>query len=128
MFFEEYISVLKKYAEFDGRAGRREFWMFVFYNFIVSLTLSLLTGGREGAISTLYSLAVFLPSIGVSIRRMHDVDKSGWFILIPFYNLYLAIIQGTVGSNRFGPDTKTTIPATAQTPPPPTTTPEPPKS
>ncbi|RYE89849.1 MAG: DUF805 domain-containing protein [Cytophagaceae bacterium] len=54
----------------------------------------------------LYSLAVLLPSLAVSVRRMHDVNKSGWFILIPFYNFILFCTEGTDGPNEYGPDPK----------------------
>ena len=68
-------------------------------------------GFVEGMVGTtflglIYSLAVLIPGIAVGVRRMHDVDKSGWFLLIPFYNLYLAVTEGTQGANRFGPDPK----------------------
>ena len=57
-------------------------------------------------LDTIYSLAVFVPSIAVGVRRMHDVNKSGWYCLIPIYNLILACTEGTPGSNEYGPDPK----------------------
>ena len=57
-------------------------------------------------IADIYSLAVLVPSIAVAIRRMHDIGKSGWFILIPFYNLYLFSIEGEKGTNEYGPNPK----------------------
>jgi uncharacterized membrane protein YhaH (DUF805 family) len=103
-----YLEVLKKYTLFSGRARRKEYWMFVLFNFIVSFVLGLVDGALFGhqAISAVYSLAVLIPSIAVSVRRMHDVDKSGWFILIPIYNLILAVTEGTRGPNEYGPDPK----------------------
>ncbi len=102
-----FIAVLKKYAVFTGRARRSEFWYFVLFNFIISWVLSIVFGLLKlPIISTLYSLAVFLPSIGVGIRRMHDINKSGWFILIPIYNIILWAQAGDQGENQYGPDPK----------------------
>ena len=87
---DNFIGVLKKYAVFKGRAGRREYWMFVLVSLIVSIVLSILDGifglkldKDTGVLSSLYSLAVFLPTLGVSIRRLHDTNHSGWWILAP---------------------------------------------
>lgn len=102
-----YVSVLKDYATFDGRARRAEYWYFALFSTIASILLAILGGILKfPLLSNLYSLAVFLPSIGVGIRRMHDVEKSGWFLLIPFYNLYLLCIEGTRGPNSYGADPK----------------------
>jgi len=102
-----YLQVLKNYAQFNGRARRSEYWYFVLFSTIVSVgltALDLVLG--TGFLNSLYSLAVLIPSIAVGIRRMHDVDKSGWFILIPIYNLILACTEGTKGDNEYGPDPK----------------------
>ena len=104
-----YLEVLKKYAVFEGRARRSEYWYFVLFNFIFSFVLGFIDGimGSElGMFGLIYSLAVLVPSIAVAVRRMHDVGKSGWFILIPIYNLILALTEGDVGSNKYGPDPK----------------------
>ena len=98
-----YLKVLTNYAKFDGRARRSEYWYFTLFNVIITVLFSII--GLK-LLSNIYTLAVLLPSIGVAIRRMHDVDKSGWFILIPFYNLFLACSAGTCGENRFGADPK----------------------
>ncbi|MFH1084426.1 MAG: DUF805 domain-containing protein [Chloroflexota bacterium] len=108
-----YIGVLKKYAVFSGRARRKEYWMFVLFNIvaavILSLVESLVRGGSGSASNTLvsiYQLAVLLPTIGVAVRRMHDTDHSGWWLLVPIANLIFALTAGTQGDNRFGPDPK----------------------
>jgi len=109
-----YLKVLRNYANFDGRARRSEYWYFFLFNVIISIVLEIvvvfsgLTVGDEeiGILGTIYSLAIFIPSLAVGIRRMHDVGKSGWFILIPLYNLYLAVQDGEVGYNQYGPDPK----------------------
>lgn len=110
-----YLAVLKKYAEFGGRARRKEYWMFMLFNIVISIGLNVLEQGvrwnaiRQGAapfLGSLYSLAVLVPAIAVGIRRMHDTNHSGWFLLIPVYNLVLACTEGTRGPNRFGHDPK----------------------
>lgn len=105
-----YLTVLKKYAEFNGRARRSEYWYFALFNGLISVALSLLAEATGSAMMNylyvLYSLAVLIPGIAVSVRRMHDVNKSGWFILIPIYNLILACTAGTVGPNQYGSDPK----------------------
>lgn len=102
-----YLNVLKNYAKFSGRARRSEFWYFCLFNAVISGVLSIVASLTEiTIISTIYSLAVCIPGIAVSVRRMHDVNKSGWFILIPIYNLVLACTNGTIGENSYGADPK----------------------
>jgi uncharacterized membrane protein YhaH (DUF805 family) len=109
-----YVAVLKKYAVFEGRAARTEYWMFVLFNLIVSVVLSIVDRmiGIH-ALGVLYSLAVLLPSIGVGIRRLHDTDRSGWWLLIalvPFVGwivlLYFVVQDSTPGDNQYGPSVK----------------------
>lgn len=102
-----YLEVLKKYAVFQGRARRSEYWYFTLFSLIFAIVLSVI-GTYIGSqlLYALYWLAVFVPSIAVSVRRMHDVDKSGWFILIPIYNLILCCTAGTEGPNQYGSDPK----------------------
>lgn len=104
-----YVEVLKKYAVFSGRASRAEYWYFVLINFVVSFLIGFISrlvgladSSGQSILSNIYSLAVLVPSIAVGVRRLHDVGKSGWFLLIPFYNLYLLIIAGTAGDNKYG--------------------------
>ena len=105
-----YVEVLKKYAVFDGRAGREEFWMFTLVNFIISLVLHLISGFLGG----IYNLAVLLPSLGVGARRLHDTGRSGWWLLvglIPIIGLIVLIVffvqDSQAGSNEHGPNPKT---------------------
>lgn len=102
------LMAWKKYADFSGRARRKEFWMFVLGYVIVYSALLLLTkiSSIFGYLTGLFVLAYICPAIAVSCRRMHDVDKSGWFQLIPIYNLILACTEGTKGPNQYGPDPK----------------------
>ena len=101
---------LKKFADFEGRSRRKEYWMFFLFTFLVAFVLGLLdemiSPGGIGIIALIFQLGVLVPSIAVAIRRMHDVGKSGWFILIPIYNLILAVSDGEKGTNQYGPDPK----------------------
>ena len=111
-----YISVLKQYAVFSGRARRTEYWMFVLCNVIVMLLLAMvdkLIGGDKELISSIYSLAVLLPSLAVAARRLHDTDRSAWWLLlglIPIIGtlvlIYFMVCNGQQGPNRFGDDPK----------------------
>ncbi|RON51428.1 DUF805 domain-containing protein [Pseudomonas frederiksbergensis] len=103
-----YVEVLKKYAVFTGRASRREYWMFILINLGVAIVLGVIDAvlGAKGILSNLYSLAVLLPSIAAAIRRMHDTDRSGWWILLPIVNIVFLAQDSTPGVNRFGPNPK----------------------
>lgn len=117
---DNYVSVLKKYAVFSGRASRSEYWYFTLFNFIIQVGVMFvfgLMGESMAAIGTmivgLYYLAVLLPSIGVTIRRLHDTDRSGWWLLIAFIPLLglivlivFFVLDSTPGKNRFGENPK----------------------
>jgi len=107
---EYYLGVIKKYIVFEGRARRKEFWMFFLFNILAAGVLGFIEGlifpPESSYLSSIYFLAVLLPTIAVSIRRIHDVNKSGWFSLIPFYNLYLFTSAGDTQENQYGPDPK----------------------
>ncbi len=106
----EFISCLKKYATFQGRARRKEYWMFILFSILLAIGTTFLDvqlfKGEKLIFTGLLRLGLFLPSLAAIVRRMHDVDKSGWFCLIPVYNLILACSEGTKGPNRFGEDPK----------------------
>ncbi|MCX6717515.1 MAG: DUF805 domain-containing protein [Candidatus Taylorbacteria bacterium] len=73
-----YKQVLKKYAVFNGRSSRSEFWYFILFNFIISIVIGIISGiigDSKGILSTLYSLAVLIPCIAVAVRRLHDIGK-----------------------------------------------------
>jgi len=104
-----YLNVIKKYAVFDGRSSRDEFWYFILFNFliafglgIVEAILQLSPNGDVSILGSIYQLFILVPSVAVGIRRMHDVNKSGWYYLIPVYNLVLTVSEGTEGANRYG--------------------------
>lgn len=101
--------VLKKYADFNGRASRPEFWYFVLANFIVSFILGFIKIGGFQVFSIIYSLAVLIPGIAVSIRRLHDLGKSGWYLLfalIPIAGPIILIVwyatEGEQQENSYG--------------------------
>lgn len=108
-FFSWYLHVLKNYAVFDGRARRREFWSFYLVNACIWFLTGLVDGlcGDPGVLFTLYTFATLIPLIGVGIRRMHDTDRSGWWILLPIGNLIYWAEDGKPGTNRFGTNPKT---------------------
>ena len=103
-----YIEAIKKYAVFNGRSSRKEYWMFVLFNFIISFGLTLIDSNNT-ILSDIYNLAVLIPSIAIGVRRMHDVGKSGWFLLIPIYNFILTLTKGTEGDNKYGPSNTISI-------------------
>lgn len=124
-----YIDVLKNYVGFSGRARRMEFWAFWLISAVVSAILSLIdyyigTAGRNaegwysfggGLLSGIYGLAVLLPTLAVQFRRLHDTNRSAWWILIwliPLVGwivlLVFYLLPGTEGPNRYGPDPKGT--------------------
>jgi uncharacterized membrane protein YhaH (DUF805 family) len=116
-----YIGVLKKYAVFYGRARRAEYWNFVLFNIIVSIILSVVDHGlgtydldtHAGLLGGIYSLLIIFPSLGVTVRRLHDTDRSGWWILISLIPLIGAIVllvflaqDSQPEQNRFGVNPK----------------------
>lgn len=101
--------VLENYSNFNGRARRSEYWLFTLLSTIISIVLSVvfsLISPSLGLIGNVYSLAVFIPTIAVGARRMHDVGKSGWYQIIPIYGLILACTEGEKGPNEYGADPK----------------------
>ncbi|MDE8650875.1 DUF805 domain-containing protein [Novosphingobium album (ex Liu et al. 2023)] len=113
---------LKRYADFNGRSRRKEYWFFLLGAFIAAILLGIVEGilglngmvfGVYGPLTLLLIVAIIVPSIAVQVRRFHDQDKSGWFVLlsfIPFVGglivLVFMCLEGTRGPNRFGPDPK----------------------
>lgn len=114
------VLPLKKYADFTGRARRKEYWMFVLLTFGIYIAASILDSiaGMSGAVGGVYgpimvaaALGLLIPSIAVGVRRLHDTDRSGWWLLIAFVPiiggivlLVFMVLEGTRGSNRFGAD------------------------
>jgi uncharacterized membrane protein YhaH (DUF805 family) len=112
---EWYLKVLKNYVGFQGRARRKEYWMFVLFNIIVSIVLTILEliVSLPSVLSGLYSLAILLPSLAVGVRRLHDTGRSGWWLLIGLIPLVGAIIllvfacqDSQENDNQYGPNPK----------------------
>mgnify|MGYP000394658603 CR=1 FL=1 len=110
-----YLEVLKKYVVFSGRARRAEFWWFTLISTIVSVILQVIEQaiGLDSILSGLYSLGVLLPSIGVAIRRLHDTDRSGWWLLLALIPIlgWIALLvfyfqDGDQQPNQYGPSPK----------------------
>ena len=118
-----YLAVLKKYADFNGRARRTEYWMFALFNILIcfaALILSLILmkvsvglGIFIYVLLALYSLATLVPGVAVCVRRLHDSSKSGWLILVclvPIIGglivLIMMLLDSTPGANLYGPNPK----------------------
>jgi len=119
-----FLEVLKKYAVFDGRARRKEYWFFYLFYLIIFVVLIFLDGmtgslietAGVGMLSGIFVLAMIIPGLAVSVRRLHDTDRSGWWILISLipliggiWFLILMVLDGTSGQNQYGPDPKEVI-------------------
>ena len=110
-FQQAIVSGFQNYVNFNGRAARSEFWYWVLFVFLVNVAANIIDAGvGTGIIGALVSLALFLPGIAVSVRRLHDLDRTGWWLLIAFtvVGVILLIVwdcmKGTSGSNQYGPD------------------------
>lgn len=103
-----YMDVLRNYAAFDGRAGREEFWHFTLFNCVISIAL-FFTFNELWAV---YTVVVLIPTIAVSVRRLHDLDRSGWWVLtgiVPVVLLFILVLDGKPGANRYGFNPKDVI-------------------
>ncbi|GAC1476852.1 MAG: DUF805 domain-containing protein [Gemmatimonadaceae bacterium] len=119
-FLERYIEVLEKYAQFDGRAQREEYWMFTLVNILVSFAIGLvglvgLVKGPYGinVLAVIYSVALIIPSLAVTIRRLHDTGRTGWWLLVGCVPIIGAIVlivfavqDSQPGTNEYGPNPK----------------------
>jgi uncharacterized membrane protein YhaH (DUF805 family) len=115
MTFQDSVKsvLVTNYATFSGRARRSEYWWYVLFVFIASLVLGMVDKAVIGAgiLQGAFGLATFIPGIAVGVRRLHDRDRSGWWLLIGFVPLigwliliYWFATPGTAGENRFGPE------------------------
>lgn len=119
-----YLKVLKQYADFSGRARRTEYWMFFLYNFIFSFVLGridVIIGTYEpdiglGVLGGLYSLFVLIPGLAVAVRRLHDVGKSGWMLLVSLIPIIgviwlfiLLVTDSEPGENQYGVNPKESV-------------------
>ena len=119
-----FVAALKKYAVFGGRSRRKEYWYFVLFSSVITVVLSIIDGATGtldsttglGFLSGIFALAILIPTIAVSVRRLHDIDRTGWWFLISFIPLIgtivllvFAVQDSTPGGNRFGPNSKTAV-------------------
>jgi len=115
-FTEAISSVFSNYATFSGRARRSEYWFFSLFNVLASVVMSVLviaTEGKLSFISVIWSLAMVIPGLAVTVRRLHDVGKSGWYILmalIPLVGVIILLVaevsDSQPGNNAYGPNPK----------------------
>lgn len=111
---EWYLSVMKQYANFNGRARRKEYWMFILFYIIIAIVASVIDGviGTAGVLAGVVALVHILPSLAVGARRLHDVGRSGWWLLLALTGigslvlLFWAVSNGDSGDNSFGADPK----------------------
>lgn len=122
-----YLKVLKQYADFNGRARRKEYWIYniinsiiggllFFLDYLLGTTIDFLDlgeGNSLGILYLVYALFVFIPGVAVAVRRLHDVGKSGWMLLIalipligPIWLLVLYLTNSNPGENKYGPNPK----------------------
>jgi uncharacterized membrane protein YhaH (DUF805 family) len=110
-----YIDAWKNYFTFTGRARRKAYWMFVLFNIIAAVIANIIDSviGTGGLIGGIYSLAVLLPGIALGVRRLHDIGKSGWWMLIalvPLIGLIVLLVfactDSQPGDNEYGPNPK----------------------
>jgi len=122
-----YLNAFKKYAVFKGRSGRKEYWIFTMINVaayfaltavsVINMNMAINSGDYNEStivmayLPSIFGLAIFVPSLAVAVRRLHDVGKSGWWFLINFipllgaiYFLFLMSQAGEVGGNKYGPE------------------------
>ena len=111
-FGQAIFTCLSKYADFHGRAARPEYWWFALFNALISILASIVDKAAIGypVLQAIVALALIVPTVAVAVRRLHDTDRSGWWLLIVFVPLIggLALLvwfclRGTAGDNRFGP-------------------------
>lgn len=114
-FGQAIVAGFKNYAKFSGRSLRSEYWYWTLFIFIVSFALMILDfaifpASGWGPLNTVWSVVTLLPAFAISARRLHDIDRTGWWLLLVptivgwILLIYWACIKGTTGPNRFGPD------------------------
>ncbi len=122
-FKNNFLNVVQNnYVNFNGRARRKEYWQYIAVYIVLTIIVSIIAQilgviGTVGAmigglLSAVLGLGLLLPSLGVAVRRLHDTNKSGWFLLlgliplVQFYLIYLLVIEGDKGANQYGEDPK----------------------
>ena len=118
LFQEYFVDVVRyHYADIDGRARRKQYWMFTLFDVVIGLAVAAIFGlvsqNVSDIASGLYTLALFAPGLGLTIRRLHDTSRSGWYLLIGIIPIlgwialfYFLCDEGDAGPNEYGPDPK----------------------
>lgn len=116
-----YLTALRKYAVFSGRSRRREYWGFILFYVLLVIVLALIDAAlgtsaepaEPGILSSIFVLAMLIPSFSVGVRRLHDTGRSGWWMLLSFVPLIGTIVllvftlqDSEPGENRYGPNPK----------------------
>jgi len=108
-----YFRPWKKILDFSGRASRKEYWLFFLFNIVIIFCLAFIDGilsataeNNKSELSGYYYLATILPTLAVGVRRMHDSDHRGWWLILPIANLLFLLIEGDTSSNKYGPAPK----------------------
>lgn len=91
-------SGFRNYINFKGRASRAQYWWWTLFSVIVNFALP-----SDGGLNSIASAVILLPTIAITIRRMHDTDHVGWWMLFPIVNIVFSLRRGTLNENRFGP-------------------------
>ncbi|MBA4789752.1 MAG: DUF805 domain-containing protein [Pseudomonadota bacterium] len=118
-----YLDAMRHYATFTGRTSRAGFWLYILFYFIIMLCAGVvdaalfgMDAANGGPVSGIVSLVHFIPGLAIGVRRLHDIDRTGWWLLIAFTGigmivlLIFNVLSGTPGPNRFGPDPRTYAP------------------
>ena len=101
-------AITKHYMDFQGRARRAAFWYYYLFYIIIAIVANIVDGllHTKGLIAGILSLALLLPTLGLTVRRYHDSNHSGWWILCPLMNIVFLFFAGTPGPNTYGADPK----------------------
>ncbi len=111
-----YIDAMQKYAMFTGRATRQAYWMFFLFNFLIALGIGIIAGalsavlglgqGFSDGLNAIYALATFIPSLAVAVRRIHDIGRTGWWIIVPIVGFIFLLLDTEPQDNKYGPNPK----------------------
>lgn len=106
--FISYINAWKNAFYFNGRVRRKSYWYFILVHAIILFILAIADQAMRSneVLSNIYNIAALIPGISMGIKRMHDVGKSGWWIIVPFINIYYAVKDSDFGANEYGPSPK----------------------
>ncbi|ABM39488.1 DUF805 domain-containing protein [Polaromonas naphthalenivorans] len=112
-----FLDAMIKYAVFQGRARRKAYWMFLLFVILISFFMGLILAiiqsvlhlgvDLAGIANIGFSLAILIPSVAIGVRRMHDIGRSGWRLIVPFLGWFMLCMDSQPGENKYGPNPKT---------------------